>query len=348
MGFEDVIGHARAVATLTAAVRGGRVHHAWLFSGPEGVGKERVALRFAQALSCEADPALRPCGGCAACRRIEAGTHPDVLFLMPEAERVERRLLSKAELDRAPSRDLRIADVREMERRVRLPAYEGGTKVVVITPAERMNVAAQNALLKTLEEPPSGTVLVLVTAAEGLLLPTVRSRCLRVPFAPLPVEVVAERVGAELGVDPGDARILATLAGGSLGRALALDPETIAARRDLVARLRALSPGDGAGLTAFAEGFASDRDEAERNLDLVALWYRDVLALQAGADAGLVANADLVDEAAADASRLAPRELLRRLEGVEEARRAIAFNVTPRLAVEALVAAFRAPAGRPA
>ena len=269
-----------------------------------------------------------------------ARNHPDVVLALPEAERVARKLLSRGDLDKAPSRDLRVADIRALEHRIRLPATEGRHKVILVVPADRMNPAAQNALLKTLEEPPAATTLILVTAAEGALLPTIRSRCARVVFAPLPVELVASEVASRTGVDAGTARVVATLAGGSLGAALALDPETVAARQALVAAVRALDPADGLSLTGFADAFAPDRDTADRNLGLVALWYRDVLAVQAGADPQLLANADLEAEARADAERHGPRALLGRLAAVDTARRDLVRNVNPRLALEAMVARF--------
>jgi DNA polymerase III subunit delta' len=335
-----ILGHERSLGLLEAAVAGGRVHHAYLFAGPGGVGKELVARRFAQALLCEAEPDGRPCLACAACQKVEHQSHPDVVWALPQAEAVARGLLSRADLEKAPSRDLRVAEVRELERRVRLPPYEGRHKVVILTPADRMNQSAQNALLKTLEEPPGATTLILVTAAADALLPTVRSRCVRIPFGPLPVDLVAEAVAERRGIDRETARIHATLAGGSLGGALALDPEAVADRRALVDALRGLDPADGVALTAFAEGFTGDREAADERLGLMSLWYRDVLAAASGAPRDALVNVDRVAEAEADAARLTPREVVRRLDAIATARRDVAGNVNARLVVEGLLAGF--------
>lgn len=342
MSFPGIFGHERSLSLLEAAIEGERVHHAYLFVGPEGVGKEKVARLFAKALVCESEArSSRPCQACEGCRKAEHDSHPDVVMALPQSEAVERGLLSRADLEKAPSRDLRVAEVRELERRVRLPPYEARHKAVILTPADRMNQSAQNALLKTLEEPPGDTTLILITAAADALLPTVRSRCARMPFAPLPTEIVARELVERRGYDEGRARVLAALASGSLGAALELDAETVDERRDLLERLRAVDPSDGEAVTSFAEEFTGDRGGAEKKLGLMSLWYRDVLAAASGAERAALINADQADAAMEDASRLPPRELIRRLDSISQARRDIAGNVNARLVMEGLLSTFQ-------
>ncbi|RMG21034.1 MAG: DNA polymerase III subunit delta' [Deltaproteobacteria bacterium] len=340
MGFDDVLGHDRAKARLRAALEGGRLPHAWLFAGPEGVGKERLARRFAAALLCEASPREAPCRSCRGCERALRGVHPDFLVLLPEAERVARGLASRAEFERTPSRELKIAEVRQLERWLRLGPVEGRAKVALVLPADRLNQSAQNALLKTLEEPPPAATLLLVTSAAEALLPTVRSRCVRLPFAPLPPEVVAEHARSHHGCAPEAAAVLARLSGGSLGRVQTLDPETVETRRQLIERLRALRPGDGLGATRLVAVLAEEREEAIERLRLLRTWYRDVLAASVGASNALLIHADLAEAAREDAARLGGETILRRLAAIESAVEAIEANVTPRLAVEGMLASF--------
>ena len=185
MPFAEIIGQERAVDALRAAIRRGGLHHAYLFAGPEGVGKGMAARLLAQAANCErADGDA--CGACASCRKIARGVHPDVLVVERERD-MARAGRWEPKGGRTPSRDIVVDQVRELvDRRLSLRRFEGRRRFVLIDPADAMNPQAQNAILKTLEEPPPETTLVLVSSSADGLLPTVRSRCLRLPFAPLP------------------------------------------------------------------------------------------------------------------------------------------------------------------
>jgi DNA polymerase-3 subunit delta' len=342
VGFETILGHERALRTLRGALRGERLHHAWLFSGPEGVGKALVAQTFARALLCEAKPEVAPCGECDACQRVQRGVHPDLLVVRPESERVTRGELSRDALEGSPSREIRIAEVRSLERRLRLGAQRGSGRVVaILEPAERMNLAAQNALLKTLEEPPPGAVLVLVCGAEGVLLPTVRSRCLRLPFGPLSDDLVAREVQARLSCDAETAASIATLAGGSLGRALALGAEGAERRREALEVLRGLGGPAGADLLAVGQAAARwsrDREEAEGALEIAELYLRDLLLLASGGEARALRNQDEANALAEIAGRRAPLRIVEALEAVDHARAALARNANLRLTLERALA----------
>src|SRR2546428_3271500 len=200
MRWEDISGQERAVRLLRGALEGGRVHHAYLLAGPEGVGKELLARTFAQAANCEADdPRARPCGSCPSCRGIERGNFPDVSFLMPQTELLARGLISRADLEGVPSKEIRVDEIRALARRLSLAALFGRRKVAIVTPADAMNERAQNTLLKTLEEPPPATTFLLVSANPDALLPTIRSRCARVQLAPVPEEALWARLLREGG-----------------------------------------------------------------------------------------------------------------------------------------------------
>ena len=203
MPFSEVIAQDRALTPLRSALRRGTLHHAYLFGGPEGVGKARVARLLAQAANCEGGVAgpggfrEDPCGTCGPCRKIEKGLHPDVVAL------AEERVMAKAGTwepkgGRSPSKDIVVDQVRDVvDRRLSLRRFEGRRRFVLIDPADTMNPQAQNALLKTLEEPPDDTTLVLVASSPDALLPTIRSRCARVTFGPLPDGFIRARL-AEL------------------------------------------------------------------------------------------------------------------------------------------------------
>ena len=216
--FPEVLGQNDAVQTLTTALTAGRTPHAYLFTGPAGVGKKTTARAWAKALLCASPSATGiPCGACSACKKVDAHSHPDLLCIDFEFQAA----LLKEPPDKQKS--LKIATVREMERLLRLKPLEGRVKVAVLTPADLVGDDASHALLKILEEPPPGTHIVLISDEAGSLLATIRSRCQRVRFRPLALEVVSDIVAREHGNRPAaevDRAVRA--ADGSVDRARAL------------------------------------------------------------------------------------------------------------------------------
>jgi DNA polymerase-3 subunit delta' len=246
----DEIGHQpRAIAILRRALSSGRTHHAYLFSGPDGVGKELAARVLAARLLCLADglaPDADPCGTCESCRLLKADNHPDFHLV--------HRGLHKLHPDRSvrSSKGLFLAvDVVRhflIEPSVNRPALSK-RRVFVVRDAERMNEGAQNALLKTLEEPPGESCLILVTASADRLLQTIRSRCQIVPFGELPSDFVIERLQTIGRMQAGEAQMLAQLAQGRLGPALAWQ------RAEVLAALARIAGGVGEQLYRRPEAF---------------------------------------------------------------------------------------------
>jgi DNA polymerase-3 subunit delta' len=301
-----------------------------------------VARLLAQAANCEGpgagpgQPPDDPCGKCGPCRKIDHGNHPDVLVVATEAEMVQRKAWEPRG-GKAASKFIVVDQVRDVvEHRLALKRYEGRRRFVLFDPADRMNPQAQNALLKTLEEPPPETTLVLVASSPDALLPTIRSRCLRVPFAPIPEDLIAARLAGPK-VSAEDARFLAALSGGSLGRATALakDPDRLADERAVVEDAVRLDPADAGTWLAFAARHGKDRETATETCELLALWLRDVLAAQAGS--GALALAAVGDATRSTAAAVTPREALRRRERVRRTVDAIVQNASPVLALEAML-----------
>jgi DNA polymerase-3 subunit delta' len=340
MTFAQILGQERAISSLTSALQRGQLHHAYLFGGPDGVGKELTARVLAMAANCErADGDA--CGECGPCKRILGRNHPDVVLVLPEAEQIARGWAGRADFSGGKaSRDIKISQIRQLQERLSLKALEARRKMAIILDAEAMNPQAQNALLKTLEEPPEATTIILVSSAPNALLPTIRSRCLKLTFGPLPLEMVAERVASERKIDMATARLCAALAGGSLGGALALDPAALAKRQELLTRLEALKPGQARGALRLAEDLGSDKTGAEALLDLVEAWYRDIAVLGSGASTEGLINRDLAQLATETARRLGPTEALRRIELCRAARTTLRFNASPRLQTEQLLLRF--------
>ncbi len=261
MGFAELVGHSKPLNTLQGALTNQRLHHAYLFVGPEGVGKRTVAIALAKAIHCS-NSAGDFCGECIHCASIVDGNHADVRIIEPLAGKKE----------------ISIRQVRDLERDLRYRSFTGKRKIAVIDPAALMNASAQNALLKTLEEPPDNSLMILVTPNAGALLPTLRSRCLRLSFAPLPRTEVVGFLRAKYGVPADDAEFLAAISMGSIGVALTLDQQAFIAKRriwtDLLASLKA---NDYRASIAAAEMLAVNREEALEFLRWAESWYRDLL-----------------------------------------------------------------------
>jgi DNA polymerase-3 subunit delta' len=321
--FDSIVGQGPAVALLRRALASGRVAHAYAFVGPPGVGRRLAALAVAQAVLCPGGG----CGACPACRRVAAGQHPDLMVLAPTPPK---------ENPRGPQA-LRIADVREVEHWAALAPHEGARKVFVVDDADRLTPDAAEALLKTLEEPPPRTLIVLVVANVRALPPTVLSRCQVVRFRPVPEAEVAALL-ATRGADPETAQLLARLTRGQIGRALEVDLAAVRDRRaaalDLLQVTRPALPG------RLDDG-TPDRAGVATMLETYWLWYRDALCLAAGGDARLVVNVDRGDELRALAARAGLPGLAEALRTVKAGWLALEANVSPRLCLEHVLLALR-------
>ena len=274
-------GHERPITILKRALAGKTLAHAYLFSGDAGVGKKMTALALAAAVQCVNSGAGGGCGACPSCRRVAAFTHPDVHVVMPERE--DARLLSTWTTKEAAkaSDEIKIDQIRQAQERISLKPFEGSKTVLIIDGAETLNPAAQNAFLKTLEEPPGDALIILVTSMPQSLLPTIRSRCQEISFQPLPRGILAQALEKKRGLPEGDAWFLAALSQGSMGRALEMDVEGEKTEREELASLWAglgrMGPGE---VLAQAEALSKDRDRLERLLDSGVEWLRDALVFR--------------------------------------------------------------------
>ena len=328
--WENILGQREPKRRLRRLLETDRLPHALLFSGPEGVGKRRTAEALAATLLCSSPAAGHPCGTCESCRAFSRGIHPDFFFVVPEA-------VGKG------ARSIRIEAMRALGSALARPPELAPRQVALIDDAQRMNEAAANSFLKTLEEPIGEVVFLLVTGVRAALLDTVVSRCLEIPFGPLALPELSE-VLRRHGVETEEAAALAALADGSAGRALALHAEGALRRREeavsLLARLPQIPP-----LSLWAEGKkwgALSREEAGEWLRSLRLTLRDVLALYGGA--APLYSVGLEAPVAEIAARFSEARVFSMLADVKEAeRRLLSSNVNIRLLVEALLLSLAGP-----
>lgn len=317
-GFAAIRGHERVQAFLRAAVAQERLPHALLFAGPDGVGKRSVAVAMAAWILCEGagDDA---CGRCASCRQVAAGSHPDLLLVTAAAGKKE------IGVDRA----------RDIKRFAQLRPLRATLKIAIVDDAHKLTVAAQNALLKTLEEPPGHSILILVANNADALLATVRSRCQRVQFAPLPDQDVRDILTTAHGVDASAAGALATRAEGSPGRALALSGYLGGTSiQDLLPQLAELQSARYVQLMQWADALAHPEGAADVKLELLMFTYRDDAFRSLGAEhlvRDTVSTSPLVPQ-------LPARRALHGAQTVHEARAALVRgNPNRQMLLEALL-----------
>ena len=340
MGWESIRGQDAALDLLRRDLSSGQAAGAYLFYGPDGVGKASVARLFAQALQCTGD--APPCGSCAACEKVRANVHPDVVSIGPVAG----------------SRSIKAESVREeVIWRAHQRPNEGMRQVFIIEDAHLLTRVSQNVLLKTLEEPGADTVLILVTPNLHTLLPTIVSRCRRLRFQALARADMAAILEERLGDDAADVDKLVSLSMGRLGVAVSSDTEALSERREEAMRfLEELSAPAGRAdevtlITLASEragSGATGRNETILFLEMLRGLLRDILITQEAPEAIDLWHTDIRAALAAMGERWGSAGLTRALERVGEAMRDVdGGNTNPSLTLETLVYSLRetVPAG---
>jgi len=332
-GFSDLLGQGEVLGPLVAAARAERLHHCLLFEGPPSVGKHTAAVRLAMAAACTRGRELLPCGSCPTCIQMFKGLHPDLVEIGLDPDR-KTPVISRRQS-------------REIVRKVGMRAYNAKWRTFVIDPVDRMQPAAANALLKTLEEPPPGTGFVLVTSRASSLLPTVLSRSQRVRFRPVAEDGLVAWL-RQRGIE--DPVRLARLSQGSPGRALALSEGGLDALDDTRTELLDALAGGVVGIVPYAERMVRGNRQAwqarvERLLDVLEGLLRDVALCATGREDGWL-NEDRPSLVQAWSGALWPRGLQHTQAAVHRARGQLQLNVNGRLLLETVLSALAAELGR--
>lgn len=317
--LREIAGHQQIVQTLMNAVSSDHVVHAYLFAGPIGVGKETTAMAFARALLCSQAAAGDACGACRDCRQVASQNHPDLFTLQPEGA------------------SIKIEQVRGMLRRIPFRSYQGGRKVFLIQQAELMTVDAANCLLKTLEEPPGNTVIILVSDQPQSLLPTILSRCQICSFKSIPLPDLIRGLVTLHGLDQEKAGLTAVMAGGSMGKALAYAAGTFQAEQVQAFSLaHDLAGANSCEVLMMAGQIAEQKGKVSAILEILKCWYRDLLVFKLTGENGLLYYLDHVETVKRSAGGFETGQLLQILEEIETTRKKIEANANTRLALEIL------------
>jgi DNA polymerase-3 subunit delta' len=346
--FSSLIGNDEVKEALRRLLSKGRLPGSLLFTGEEGVGKKLFAVELAKALNCRNREGLEACDECSSCRRISRSTFPQFGKDDDDKNRIVWSEHADVAMVRPYKQISRVGPMRELEREANFRPFEGAARVFIVEDAEYMNDQSANALLKTLEEPPPTSHLVLTTANPTALLATIRSRCQTIRFAPIPAPEISKFLVEEKGIAEADAQLLAQTSRGSIGRALATDVETYRERR--AAMLNVLSAltlsGDREQLLRSAEELAAakDRDEYEQLLDVLEVLIRDAWALRLGRAKETIVNIDLIGQLEKIARELRSAQAAAWLTQIEELRGALEVNINRRIASDALLLSMAAAA----
>ena len=314
--FRSVVGHKRVISYLQESVRGGHVSHAYLLDGPDGVGKRLVAKIFAATLLCT-EGGTEPCGRCLSCRQVDSGNQPDITWVTHE-----KSIITVGEIRQ------QLCNV------VQVKPMAGPYRIFIVDEAERMNAEAQNALLKTLEEPPSYAVILLLTNNAESLLPTIRSRSVLLQMLPAPENELVEWLMDREKLPDYRARLAAAYAGGSPGQALACArSEEFQKQRDAaVSMMKAVPTMREDRMSQLAKDFAGAKDAQETLLGLLLVWLRDVLAYKAIGPKARLMFAEDADSVAFHAEGLSYEDIMKLSGDIGTIRANRAVNVNMEIA----------------
>lgn len=326
----EIVGHERVVDLLQRAIGQRRIGHAYLISGPLGVGKRTLAIRLAQALNCERQglggEVSAPCGTCRRCRLIASGSHPEIRVVGVQP----------------PSRVIRVADVESIQADAALRPADVYRKVYVLEQAESLHPDAANRLLKTIEEPPPSVVMILTTVDPEATMETIVSRCQHLRLRPLQRDRLTAHLVERQGLAPERAELLAALAEGAVGRArtLATDDRALERRTRLLDELAALLDMDRIGRLQYArtlgDRWSKDQDSVREVLATWLRWWRDVLLIQGGLTQRIV-NLDRRGDLERMARALSKGEVSAAVSSARDVLQMLDQNVNARLALDVAV-----------
>lgn len=323
MRSSNIIGQSLLLDRLENMVSSGRVAHAYLLTGPKGIGKTTIGETFARMLFCTSS-ARRPCGVCQSCIQFMSGNHPDFIQLIPKGK------------------SIKIDDIRNLRRDIVIKPYQGSRKVYMIDDAHIMTMHAQNALLKTLEEPPSYATIILGADNINVLLPTIISRCQVIPIKRLPSNAI-HKILLERGLSSDEASVFARMSEGLPGRgiALSLDEDFKTLREDVINyldNLFSMKEWEVLGNTAL---FMDNREHIETILDILVVFMRDVLIYSETGDDSLIINRDKMSNINLYLNLFTKGQIRTIIENIETGRKMLKDNANYQLTIENMLLSIR-------
>ena len=321
-GFQDVLGHENLIEHLQSAIAMGKVSHAYILDGEKGSGKNFLADIFAAALQCE-EKGISPCGKCTSCRQAEGKNHPDIIRITHEKPNT-----------------ISVDDIRQqLCGDIMIKPYKGPYKIYIVDEAEKLNVQAQNALLKTIEEPPAYAVILLLTINAESFLPTILSRCVTLHLKPVKDSVVRKYLMEQVQVPDYQADICAAFAQGNIGKAkrLAMSEEFGQMKEHAVHLVKYIQDMDISELINSMHKITEFKTDISDYLDLLMVWYRDVLLYKATWNPSSIVFSDELTIIEKMASRSSYEGIELILKALDKAKLRLNANVNFDLTMELLL-----------
>lgn len=321
-GFDEIVGHDSIKEHFQRAMEQKKVSHAYILSGEDGMGKKMLARAFSLALLCE-EGSGRACMHCHACRQVLSNNHPDLI-----------------EVTHEKAASIGVDDIREqIHDTISIMPYSGDYKIYIVDEAEKMTIQAQNAILKTIEEPPGYAVLMLLTANQETFLPTILSRCIQLKLKPLQDSVVRGYLTERLGVSVTQAEIYSAFARGNLGRAVSIaSSENFQAMYQAVLQLlKKIHETDISEILDTIRRLKEEKADIQECLDFIEMWYRDVLVLKSTKDGDLLIFKEEYSAIEEEGRRSSYDKLGKIADAVTKTRMRLNANVNMELALELML-----------
>jgi DNA polymerase-3 subunit delta' len=319
--FKDVVGHKDIIRYIQNAVTEGKVSHAYILNGMRGAGKKLLASLFAETLLCEAGGA-EPCNVCHACKQVDSGNHPDLIRVTHEKPN-----------------SISVDDIRtQVNNTIQIKPYQGPYKIYIIDQADLMTVQAQNALLKTIEEPPEYAVIMLLTENADVLLPTITSRCVMLKLRNIKDELIKKYLMEKIKVPDYKADMCTAFAQGNMGRAIMLanSEHFNEVREDAVQLLKYIHEMELDEIVKAVSRITAYKLEITDYLDIIMIWYRDVLLYKATQDMNKVVFKDQISSIREQAKKSSYEGIELILTSLEKAKARLKANVNFDLVMELL------------
>ena len=334
--FENILNQDRPIRLLMSLLYNKTIPHALLFTGIDGIGKRTCSIAFAMLCNCvdlQSEPVsgggnrIHSCGNCSSCKKIKSGNHPDIITVKPSGTYIK------------------IDQIREICSLLSLKPYEAKLRVIIISDAQTMTVEAGNALLKELEEPPSGTVFILTATQKSDMLPTILSRSQSISFNPFPLKDIISILEQEHGISYNDAIILAAIANGSLAKAIAMSGSgkqnyLITQRKWLINILSEFIKAEPvtAQLLAFALRLSKNKEFFLDSLKLIKTWLRDIIICKYCSEK--VINKDIIADLKQISAQITVESVLDKIQTIDAAQKNILANANLRLTSENMIIKF--------
>lgn len=321
MDFSDIIGHKRVIDNLQKAIKKGTVNHSYIFEGPDSTGKTLVAEVFAKTLLCKEKMSF-PCNQCSSCIKFDSHNHPDFY------------------IETSTGNSIKKEQIEELQKTIRIFPYESEKKVYVIKDAHKMTKDAQNCFLKTLEEPPSYAIIILTVNNSYSILPTVLSRCQVIRFRPVENKLIEDILVKRYGQTQEKAKFISSFSNGVVGKAINLSQsERFNDIRNNVIDIIdcILKDNDKYRALSFVDFFEKEKDSIDDILDIISVWFRDILVMKETNNSKIITNIDKLDIIKKQANKLSKNKINDIIDIVEKTKDDIKLNVNYQLSLEVML-----------